>query len=322
MLVRVLLPILVVVALVVAVFLTSAGDETRAELDYLGEIKTQATELERSGSAIREVMPRLREIDRDEFTTVMDGVAVDVDTSLAFVAGRPPVDSLIPVWSLYRQAVQAWASGLDSLTTGVLLAADQPDEVTATDIVADGLAALRAGDNLYDDLRAELEREEVPEPMTPLAVVALSPSEGALFSVAATYVAAARASTNNLGLRPDLRVSQLLADPRWQLNVEEQAVVPFTEAVTFSVVVTNVGNVGSELQTLRVELAGGEDVAQQEATAEVPVLDPGGQITIQFDPMNVEPDIPYTVTAELLITGVDTTLSDNKLSTEFTVNAE
>lgn len=320
MLVRVLLPILVVLALVTAIVLTSAGEQTRAELDYLDEIKTQASDLARSGSAIREMMPRLREIDRDEFTTVIDGATVDVDVALAFVAGRPPVESLIPVWSLYRQAVQAWNSGIDSLSTGVLLAADQPDEVTATDLVADGLADLRAGDNLYVDLRAELERDEVPEPMTPLAEVGLSPSEGGLFSLAATYVAAARASTNNLGLRPDLRVSQVLADPKWELNVEEQAVVPFTETIGFSVVVTNVGNVNSEPQTLRLELSGGEDVAQQESTADVPVLRPGGQITIEFDPMDVDSDIIYTVTAELLITGVDTTLDDNLKEAEFRVN--
>lgn len=318
---RVFLPLLLVVALVVAVFLTSAGEKTRAELDYFGEIKSQATDLSRSGSSIREMMPRLRELDRDEFTTVMDGVAVDIDTALAFVGSEPPVDSLIPVRSLYRQAVQEWNSGLDSLVTGVLLAADQPDEVTATDVVADGLASLRAGDNLYDDLIAELEREEIPEPITPLTEVALSPSEGGLFSLAATYVAAARASTNNLGLRPDLRVSQVLADPSWQLNVEGQAVVPFTETITFSVVVTNAGNVGSEPQILRLGLSGGEDVAQQEATVEVPPLDPGGQITIEFDPMHVDADIPYAVTAELLLTGVDTTLSDNTKRSEFTVNA-
>ena len=318
---RLLLPALIVLALIVAVFLTAAGEETRTELEYLDEVKTQASELSRSGSAIREMLPRLRVIDRAEFTTTMDGAVVDLDTALDFVASEPPLESLIPVWSLYRQAVHAWDTGVDSLTTGVLLAADQPDEVTATDIVANALASLRAGDNLFDDLRAELDRKQVPDPATPLADVRLSPSEEGLFSVAATYVAAARSSQNNLGLRPDLRVSQVLSEPSWDINVEDQAVVPFTETIVFSAVITNMGNVDSEPQTLRMALTGGEDLPLQEDTAEVPVLQPGGQITITFDPMQVESDTVYAVTAELLVTGVDSTLADNRLSTEFTVNS-
>jgi len=317
---RLLLPLLITIALIVAVVVTAAGEETRTEIEYLDEIRGQATALARSGSAIGQMMPRLREIGRDEFTTVMDSVSNDVAVALAFVGSEPPVDSLIPVWSLYRQAVQAWESGVSTLSASILQAADQPDDATVANLIGDGLADLRAGDELFDLLRSEVEREEIPDPISPITDVNLFPADGGgLASLAGTYVAAARASTNNLGLLPGLRVSQVLAEPDWDVSVEDEVVIPFTETVVFSVVVTNIGNVESEPGTLSLELVGGE--VPLRVTAPVRSLNPNGQTTIVFEPMEVAPDIAYQVTGELIGDGPDSDPSDNRQSTTFTVNA-
>ena len=317
---RLLLPLLITMALIIAVVVTAAGEETRTELEYLDEIRGQATALARSGAAIKQMMPRLREIGRDEFTTVMDSATNDIDVALSLVGSEPPVDSLIPIWSLYRQAVAAWDSGVSTLSSAILQAADQPDDATVANLIGDGLADLRAGDELFDVLRSEVEREEIPDPITPLTDVNLFPADsGGLASLAGTYVAAARASTNNLGLLPGLRVSQILADPDWDVSVEDEVVIPFTETVVFSVVVTNVGNVASEPGTLSLELMGGEVPVR--ATAQLPALDPSGQTTIQFEPMEVAPDTAYQVTGELIVDGPDSDPSDNRQSTTFTVNA-
>lgn len=317
---RLLLPLLITIALIVAVVVSAAGEETRTEIEYLDEIRGQATALARSGAAIRDLMPRLREIGRDEFMTVMDSVSTDLAVALAFVGSEPPVDSLIPVWALYRQSVSAWDSGISTLSTAILQAADQPDDSTVANQIGDGLADLRAGDELFDDLRSEFERDEIPEPVTPLTDVNLFPAEsGGLASLAGTYVAAARASTNNLGLLPGLRISQVLANPDWDVSVEDEVVIPFTETVVFSVVVTNVGNVESEPQTLSLELVGGEVPVR--ATAQVRALNPNGQTTIEFEPMAVVPDTAYQVTGELIVNGPDSDPADNRLATTFTVNS-
>lgn len=315
---RVLWPVLIALALIFAVVVTATGEETRAELEYLDEIKTQTAELARSGVSIREVLPRLREIDRDEFTTVVEGVAVDLDVAQAFVADEPPTKSLIPVWALYRQAIQAWDEGVSELSRGILQAADLPQDDTAGGIIGDGLAYLRAGDNLFADLQVEFERAEVPEPVTPLAIVILSPGDGGLSSLSTTYAAAARSSTNNLGMLPGLKVSQILTAPSWQINVEGQPVVAATEEMTFSVVITNVGNVESTLETVAMTLIGGIEPVRDEA--EVPVLRPNGQTTIVFDPVPVEPEVLYRVEVELFVNGPDADFADNKLLIEFTVN--
>lgn len=323
MVVRLLWPILMVAAAIIAVVVTAAGEETRTELEYLEEIRSQTTALSRSGESIAEIMPRLREVDREEFTTVFDAASADLDVALAFATDEPPTESLIPVWSLYRQTVGAWESGVDDLATWVLAAADDPDDSTVVNNVGDALADLRAGDNLYSDLEAEFEREEAPDPVAPLVTVTMSPSDSGLLSQAASYVAAAQASTNGLGLRPGLRVSQVVSNPRFQINVDAQAVIPATETVVFSAVVTNTGNIASQPETLNATLVGGEEVVADPppfAQVEVPVLQPGGQTTIEFPAVEVVAETLYEVRVALELANPDSDLTDNEVRVQFTVN--
>jgi hypothetical protein len=163
-----------------------------------------------------------------------------------------------------------------------------------------------------------LEREEIPDPVSPLVDVHLAPADGGLLSLSASYVAAARASTNGLGLRPGLQVSQVVTDPSWQINVDGQPVVPASETIGFSVVVTNSGNVESTPETLAMTLTGGAEPIL--AQVEVPALSPDGQATVEFDPVAVEPDVLYEILIELIVNGLDSDLTDNTLRAQFTVN--
>lgn len=324
MVVRLIWPILIVAAAIIAVSVTAAGEETRTELEYLEEIRSQTSALSRSGESIGEVMPRLREVGREEFTTVFEAASADLDVALAFALEEPPVESLVPVWALYRQTVTAWESGVDGLATWILVAADNPDDSTVVNEVGDALADLRAGDNLYLDLQDEFEREEVPEPIAPLAAVTMAPSDSGLLSQSTSYVAAARASTNGLGLRPGLRVSQLVSDPRFQINVDAQAVIPATETVAFSAVITNTGNVGSQPETVNATLIGADDPVSEPppfAQIEVPPLAPGGQTTVEFPPVEVQPELLYEVRVSLQLANPDADLTDNEVRVQFTVNA-
>ncbi len=315
---RLVLPILVILAVVVAVVVTTSGDETRAQLEYLDEIRNEAMELSRAGASLREIMPRIREVDRDEFTSVLTSVSDTVDAGLRFTANEPPSRSLIPVWALYRQSLETWDMGVAGLEAGVLQAADDPDDGTAIDVIADALAELRAGDRIYLDLQLEFEREEIPDPVSPVVDVILSPGEGSLLSVSRSYVAAARSSTNGLGLRPGLRVSQIVSDPAWQIDVEGKPVVPNTQDISFSVVVTNNGNVASDPEILTLTLAGADDPVTVQA--DVPALAPDGQVTVELDPLPVTSDIDYEVLVELVVTGLDSDLTDNSLRVAFKVN--
>jgi hypothetical protein len=315
---RLLWPVLIVAAVVLAVVVTAAGEQTRVELEYLDQIRTQAIDLSRSGASLREVMPMVRTIDRDEFTTVFDSVGASLDVGLAFVADPPPTDTLVPVWVMYRQILLTWQSGVDGLSTAILQAADHPDDVGVETDVADALVALRAGDNLYADFQEEFDLEGVPDPVNPLVDVTLSPADTDVLSLASSYVAAAQTSTSSLGLRPGLEVSQIISDPKWQINVDGRPVVPNTDTIRFSTVITNSGNVASGPETVEMTLTDGSETMRTQA--EVRALSPSGQTTVVFDPVDVVPDTLYEITVSLVEVALDSNLDDNSLHIQFTVN--
>ena len=317
---RLILPVLVIAVVTIAAVVSAAGEETRLELEYLESIRSQAEQLAISGISLANVMSRLDEVGRDEFTTVFNGVGGDLDEAQIFVGEVPPTDSLIPVWALYRQAVNAWDEGVRGLSSAILRAADDLDDITVINATSDSLALLRAGDALFEDLKVEFRREEIPEPVAPPPDVVMSPTDAGLVSQSTAYVAAARRSTSQLGLRPGLRVSQVISEPDWDINVEGRPVVPATETITFSAVITNSGNVASEPESLTMELTGGAEPVV--ANAEVPALDAGGQTTIEFSPLEVIPDTLYEVRVSLELGNPDADMTDNELRVQFTVNPE
>ncbi|MFP3883557.1 MAG: hypothetical protein ACLFWH_14750 [Actinomycetota bacterium] len=317
---RLILPGLVIAVVTIAAVVSAAGEETRLELEYLESIRSQADQLAVSGTSLADVMSRLDEVDRDEFTTVFNGVGSDLDEAQIFAGEGPPTDSLIPVWALYRQALNAWDEGVRGLSSAILQAADDPDDITVINTTSDSLALLRAGDALFQDLKNEFQREEIPEPVAPPPDVSMSPTDAGLVSRSTSYVAAARRSTSQLGLRPELRVSQVVSDPAWQMNVEEQPVVPETETIAFSAVITNSGNVASEPESLTMELTGGAEPVV--ANAEVPALEAGEQTAVEFSPLEVIPDTLYEVRVTLELGNPDADMTDNELRVQFTVSSE
>ncbi len=315
---RYLLLILVVVAVVGALVVSASGDQKRSELEYLEGIQTQAVAISKGGDALRDVVSRLQRIDRTEFVTVIEGLREDLVVGLAFVSGDPPTASLTPVRSLYRQALQAWDTGVRGYSTSVLAAADNPESTLVVDTMADSLGEIRVGDNVYLDLISEMNRDDVPGPLSSMPDVVLMPGEGSLVSLSVSYIDSARSPNSGLALRPGLAVSQIVADPAWQVDPSDQVVVPATESIVFSVVITNVGNVSNGSVPLVLTLTGGPDQIREQA--DVPALQPNQQVTIIYDSLEVEPGGVYEAAAVLAITGEDSNFDDNEIRVQFTVN--
>ena len=317
---RVVLPIVVILAAVLAVVVSASGDETQAELEYMEELQAQATEVAKSGDSLREVVSRLQRIDRTEFVTVIDGIREDLALSREFIDADPPLDTLLSVRAMFRQALAAWESGVGGFEAAVLNAADTPEEdLTPVDTMANALAELRAGDNLYADLVVDMRRDDVPNPLTDMPRVTLMPADGSLVALSIAYIDSARSPNSELGLRPGLKVSQLLSNPEWQTDASDQVVLPATESVVFSAVITNVGNVRSDAETVLLTFTGGPE--QVRLTQEIAPLDPNQQVTLIFEPLAVEAEGIYEVLVELVVTGEDSDLTDNEIVVQFTVSS-
>jgi hypothetical protein len=317
---RLIWPILVIAAVSVGLVVSAAGTETRNQIQYLSRIEDQAVEISKSAGSLRQIISRLHVTSRTDFEAVMGGIDEDLTATVALAAEEPPTASVLPVRSLFRQAVAAWDRGIDGFRSAVILAADHPDDPTAIDLMAIALAELRAGDVLYADLISEMERDDVPSPLTPLPTVVMLPAEGGLVALSLDYVESARSELNSLALRPGLAISQVVADPEWQPDANGQVALPPTETVTFSVVMTNAGNIASEAQQVTLEVVGGpEPVSLAQPVAP---LEPGRQVTLTFDPVAVTAGELHEVTATIEVVGEDSDLEDNEILVQFLVNED
>lgn len=317
---RWLVPILLVVVALIALSASGAGGDAREEIEYLNEMSAQIEEIALGGQSLRSVATRLSTIDRPELEVVIEDLRSSIAAAMEFAEQEPPSEELFAVRSLYRLALRSWNSGVGDFGAGVLAAADNPGDSAPIDTMANSIVSMRSGDRLFSDLLVEIDRLEVPDPVTPFRSAVLSPGEGQAVSLAVSYSLAARSSTNNLALRPGLAVSQLNASPEWQLNPDELVVMPATEAATFSVVVSNIGNLASVEEQLVLTFSGAGEPVEQ--TALVPPLAPGAQTTVDFEPIPVVPGETYEVVAEIFVSDIDSSFEDNLIQVTFRVNPE
>jgi hypothetical protein len=307
-------------AAVVAVVITSSGDDTRAELQYLDELQESASELSLGADALRDVISRLSRIERSELEIATSGLREDLEVALELVERGPASRNLVGANAAYRRAVEAWTVGVSGFSSGILTAADDPTNTVVADNIANALAELRAGDRLYSDVVRELGADEVPDPVAPMPEVLMLPAEGELFTLSLAYVEAARSPNSGIGLRPGLRVASITSDPLWNVDPNDQAIVPATEQLAFSVVVSNAGNVDSDPEPLELTVAGeSEPVVLSEM---LPPLKPGQQTAVHFLEIPVTPGALYEVAAVLTEVTDDVDLEDNSLTVLFEVNDE
>ncbi len=315
---RFLWPALIVLVATLGLVVSAVGEERRLELEYLDQVRDQAARLSTASVGLRDVASRLTEVDRIEFLAVIETLKTEIDGGLSFVAEEPPVETLTPIRALYQQALEAWETGVTGFSAAVLTAADSPGNLTVVDQMAAALAEIRAGDRLYRNLVAALEDGDLPDPVAPMPEVVVSPGQGVLVTLSVILIDAARSPDARLALRPGLAVSQIVSEPMWEIDPTDQAVVPATESIVFSVVVSNIGNVASDPATLVLTLTGGPNQIRLEAP--ISTLRPKQQVTIDFESLSVRPGEVYEVVANLVLTGDDFNTTDNQLRVQFTIN--
>jgi hypothetical protein len=316
---RLIWPALLTVVAVIAVAVASAGRDTHADLEYLEAVRRQAGELSKDGDALRVVTSHLSRVERNELQLAIDGIRDDIDEGMTLVEDGAPSEALIGINSLYRQALESWTVGISGFESGILTAADDPSNTIVVDNLANAMAEMRTGDRVYVDLVRELAADDIPDPVGAMPNVVLMPADGELLVLSQAYVAASRSINSKIALRPGLGVSEISSDPLWNVNPDDETVVPATEAITFAVVVSNKGNVESEPGSLRLTLSGVGDPVVIDQT--VGVLAPGQQTAIMFEDMAVESGGLYEVKASLETIQLDTDFDDNELSVIFMVNA-
>lgn len=284
------------------------------------DVRSRAMDVSRRADVFRDMLSRIGSVDRVELQTVTDEASTriaDVRTFLAELE-NPPAE-ITGVLVLFDLALESWAEGSTGLTAHLLAAADGDAGLGLTDLVTDDLLQLRAGDRLYRQAVAELASADVTQPVSPMPDVSFLPDGYPVGPAARTLLAQARVVGSPLSLNAALAVEQVTTVPEWVLDTEGTLVVDAAESLVVRVVVTNRGNALSEPTVLAVEVIGGDGSAQ-EASLDVPALEPGAKTTVTFDPLSVTPGRSYSLVVRLALAPGESETADNSRTLLFRVN--
>jgi hypothetical protein len=309
-------PVTITMFVLAGLGLARINERASEGVRYLEEIRQSGASLVTPAASLAGLADRVGRVDRAEFLTVTSAIDEALAAAAATVEESPSNLELAGVASLYRTTIAAWRSGVASFSQGVIDLAD--GDPAGEDRLYLGLQEVAAGDSLYLQMISELDREEVPDPITPLPEVTFLPPDLSATNLARLFTIAARASNSLLALRADLAIVAVMAEPEWVANTEGELVVRETDLVTVNVVVANNGNAPAPAQAIDLELVNpdGSQLVNQQVTG----LNPGGQTTVSFPDLAVEPGGSYQLQVRLVVTIADADPTNNTQTLGFLVN--
>ena len=318
---RIIWPVLVTIVAVIVAIVATAGNDTRATISYLEDMRSRSVELTRAGSTLSDLVGDLSRVDRSEFQSVVMGVEEALTAASEVAAQDSPEEALLGVSTLFRLAVESWREGISGVSGAILRAADDPGDAAAVDDLASAVVLVRAGDTIYDALIDELSRDEVPSPVGEMPDVRLLPVDAPVTVLAPAWVSAARSESGGLALRPSVRIEQVATSPEWVTSADGGVVVPATDILDVAVVVGNAGNTEAEAGgTVELTLATAE-AEPVVLSRPVPEIAAGASTSVIFTELAVVPGLSYQVQVILTPAGPDAFAEDNRHSTGFVVNA-
>lgn len=309
-------PLAITLVVLAGLGLARINERAAESVEYMEGIRQSAEALVTPGASLVALGDRIGQVDRAEFLTVTEGVELALAGAALIVEESPTNPELLGAASLYRVAVDTWFDGVNLLSDGVVELAD--GSPAGADRLYLGLQEIAAGDRLYQQLREELDRDDVPQPITPLPELVFLSAEIGPGALARLYLVAASGSNSLLALRADLAISSVMANPEWVANTSGELVVRETDLITIGVVVANNGNAPAPLQTLDVELVSPE--GQEIRNAEIPELNPGAQTTVTIPDLAVVPGANYQLQVRLVLTITDADPSNNAQTFGFSIN--
>lgn len=305
------------VVILAALVLARINAQSSAAVTYLDGMRRSAEDLVTAASTFSGLDQNVVDLDRMEFETATNAVLEALADASAAVVDPPQRSSLIGAASLMRLAFSTWESGVATFREGVLGLADESEG--GEEQIYAGLQLVLAGDEIYGEVLKELDRADVPDPITSMPTLAFQSPTRSSVAAARLFASAASADNSLFVLRADLAVSQVSSQPVWVTDPDGDLVISAVETLVIDVVVANLGNTAAPAQNLFLNLAP-VDGEQLDQTAQVPPLDAGGQTTVSFPALAVSPGLSYNLSVALQLTGPDGNADNDGLALSFFVN--
>ncbi|MCA1736560.1 MAG: hypothetical protein LC739_10785 [Actinobacteria bacterium] len=300
-----------------ALALARINAQASAAVNYLDGMRRSAEGLVTASSTFSGLDQNVVDLDRIEFETATTAVLEALAEGSEAVDEPPETSSLIGAASLLRLALATWESGVATFREGLLGLADQAE--SGEEQIYAGLQLVSAGDEIYAEVLKELDREDVPDPITSMPVLSFQSSTRTPVAAARIFASAASADNSLFVLRADLAVSQVSSQPVWVTDPDGDLVIAAVESIVIDVVVANLGNTQAPAQMLFLNMAPaeGEEIAQ---TIEVPPLEAGGETTVSFPALAVAPGFSYNLSVALQLISPDGNADNDGVAVSFFVN--
>ena len=297
-------------------------DDDEAPPLFAEELREATQDVGLKATAFNQMMLGINSVDRIELDTTVDNVLSSLDAARAVMAEAPENDpELTGPLAILREAMTSWEAGVSVFRELVFEAADDPMASALEIELTDALIDLRAGDRLFSSFVRSMDAADTPAPVLPYPAVAFVSDSYPFSTGPAQIVAVAQAPGNDLALRAELAIRQVVTNPEMSVNTSDQRVVTATSALAVQVVILNAGNTASEPVEVTLSMVGIDD-SRIEETVEVAALDAAGQTTVEFVDLVVSPGLTYQLLISLPLVAGEEASDDNRVQWDFLVNEE
>lgn len=307
----------IVLSLVVVVGAIALGVRYRTERRQTVEYLALADEVSRAEAAIAESLQGLFSglggLDRSHILDLVERLRAESEALRRQVASAEVTTAAATLHGFLGVATTSWRDGLAALDLTVVEAMDAADDIDTTELIRDAAVALAVGDAAYArflDSVPTLDGDFDPPSFPEVAFVSGVDTDIQLL-------------IDRLVIAPDLEERHDVAvtvntSPEPTGSVGSALVMPFSDLLDITAVVSNQGNVDAEEVVVAVSLSG-EEVEPFAEQRIIPLLTPGGAETVDVLSIPLQPETLYTLTISASIPDDDAT-DDNVWEVVFATN--
>ncbi len=299
-----IIPILLAIAIVTAVFVGTLGENTLAGRDFYDSTTRIALDLQSDATAFQELVTGSFAIDRDEYVAAIE----QVESSLTEAIESLPLSEDVPVEvrGTRRAAattLAAWQAGVLSFKEASLKVVDFPESGLGDGELAAAVAQLHVADEFYRVLTAEMNelRIELEIPEVQLPEVQFVPANAVTIGFITTLTGRLR-SADILSGRRSLQILNVRTIPEPLGGGEDFDTdrLPFTETIEVQVVIVNDGNVAEENLSIVLSIGNVDTLESSQFSETIDRLEPNSERVVSFPDLPVEAGQAYRLTVRTL----------------------
>jgi len=319
---RLLIALSLTVIVVLIMFLASRQTDQRGTVAFFGAAEEATVLQESAAQSFSLALSSIGVASRQDLTRRLESVVdqtVEAENTISAVEKVP--SDIGAVYGTMRTASASWTKGGKELERVIVGIMDGEIVEKAVPELEHALELFAVGDAAYELFTATVEESsDLVQDVSFPSIRFIDPSEADPFRFNPTNLVLRIQGAYGLAPHHDVSV-QGATDPAAIGNRDGWPVVPFSDSIAITALVTNVGNepeVDVDVALKVVNVKTNEVVSRSQV---IPALDVGSSTTVSFDAIEVQPGGLYQANLTVSIDG-DIDLTNDNWTMTFLWNAE